>query len=56
MTDQGAVLDLATLWRLAASWYDGRLGPGYVRRDPSTVTADFGSVGLSGPYWDPTAR
>jgi hypothetical protein len=46
---EGNVLDLATLWRLAAHWYDGRLARGYVRRDPA---ADYlRGVGLSGAFW-----
>ena len=34
-TRRGYVMDLATLWRLAAHWYDGRLDRGYIRREPS---------------------
>jgi hypothetical protein len=48
---RGYVMDLATLWRLASHWYDGRLTPGYTRRDPSTAAAYFRSVGLRGPFW-----
>lgn len=48
---RGYVMDLATLWRLAAHWYDGRLEPGYVRRDPTTAAEYLRSVGLSGPFW-----
>jgi hypothetical protein len=48
---RGYVLDLATLWRLASHWYDGRLDAGYTRRDPSTAAAYFRDVGLSGPFW-----
>lgn len=44
----GYVLDLATLWRLASRWYEGRLEPGYVRRDPATAAAYFREVGLRG--------
>jgi hypothetical protein len=47
----GYVLELATLWRLASHWYDGRLDRGYNRRDPATASAYFASVGLSGPFW-----
>ena len=49
--ERGHVLDLATLWRLASHWYDGRLEHGYVRRDPSTAAAYFREVGLSGSFW-----
>jgi hypothetical protein len=49
--ERGYLLDLATLWRLASHWYDGRLEHGYTRRDPSTAAAYFREVGLSGPFW-----
>lgn len=48
---RGSVFDLATLWRLAAHWYDGRLGSPYVRREPSAARAYFEQVGLSGAFW-----
>ncbi len=48
---RGSVLDLATLWRLASHWYDGRLDHGYVRREPSEAARYFSDVGLSGPFW-----
>lgn len=49
--ERGYVLDLATLWRLASGWYEGRLDRGYRRREPSEAQAYFRSVGLSGPFW-----
>ncbi|MBV9379666.1 MAG: hypothetical protein JOY82_09170 [Streptosporangiaceae bacterium] len=49
--ERGYVMDLATLWRLAAHWYDGRLNRGYVRREPSEAVNYLRSVGLSGPFW-----
>jgi hypothetical protein len=48
---RGAVLDLATLWRLSERWYQGRLDHGYQRRDPTTAAAYFREVGLTGPFW-----
>ncbi|MFE7774976.1 organomercurial lyase [Streptomyces sp. NPDC057445] len=48
---RGYVMDLATLWRLARGWYEGRLDRGYRRRDPSSAAAYFAEVGLSGPFW-----
>jgi hypothetical protein len=48
---EGYVMDLATLWRLASNWYDGRLDRGYVRRDPASAGSYLRSVGLSGPFW-----
>jgi hypothetical protein len=44
---RGSVLDLQTLWRLAAGWYAGRLERGYVRREPSAAADYLRSVGLS---------
>ncbi len=49
--DRGYVMDLATLWRLARSWYDGRLQPGYRRREPAEAREYFREVGLDGPFW-----
>jgi hypothetical protein len=48
---RGYVLDLATLWRLASHWYDGRLERGYQRREPAEAKAYFRDVGLRGPFW-----
>ncbi|HEX2744173.1 MAG TPA: hypothetical protein VHN16_07190 [Streptosporangiaceae bacterium] len=44
-------MDLATLWKLAAHWYDGRLDRGYARREPGQAQDYLRSVGLSGPFW-----
>jgi Alkylmercury lyase len=48
---RGYVLDLGTLWHLAAHWYDGRLDRGYVRREPSQAAAYLRGVGLAGSFW-----
>jgi hypothetical protein len=48
---RGYVMDLATLWRFAAHWYDGRLERGYTRREPDEAKKYLRSVGLSGPFW-----
>ncbi|MGY1672595.1 organomercurial lyase [Geodermatophilus sp. SYSU D00710] len=48
---RGYTMDLATLWRLAAHWYDGRLDRGYRRRDPATSAEYLRSVGLAGSFW-----
>ena len=50
---RGSVMDLATLWRLARHWYDGRLSRGHVRREPAEAVAYFRSAGLTGPFWEP---
>ena len=47
----GYVMDLPTLWQLAAHWYDGRLDRGYRRRDPATAADYLAGVGLTGPFW-----
>ena len=49
--ERGYLMDVPTLWRLAAHWYDGRLDRGYVRREPSAAKEYFRSAGLSGPFW-----
>ena len=49
--DRGYVMSLETLWRLAAHWYDGRLGTPYIRREPIAAAEYFRSVGLRGPFW-----
>jgi Alkylmercury lyase len=48
---RGYVMDLATLWRLAAGWYAGRLETPYHRREPTAAADYFRSVGLHGPFW-----
>lgn len=48
---KGDVLDLATLWRLASRWYEGRLERGYVRREPTAAREYFAEVGLRGRFW-----
>jgi hypothetical protein len=48
---KGYIMDLATLWRLAFSWYDGRLGSPYRRKDPQSAADYFRSVGLHGRFW-----
>lgn len=48
---RGYVMDLGTLWRLAAHWYEGRLDRGYVRREPAQAAEYLRGVGLSGPFW-----
>jgi hypothetical protein len=50
-SERGYVLDLDTLWRFAAHWYDGRMERGYVRRDPVQSLEYMRNAGLSGPFW-----
>jgi hypothetical protein len=49
--ERGYVMDVATLWRFASRWYEGRLDRGYVRREPSDAAEYLRSVGLVGPFW-----
>jgi Alkylmercury lyase len=49
--ERGYVMDLPTLWRLAAGWYAGRLEHGYTRREPSAAADFFREVGLEGSFW-----
>lgn len=49
--DEGYVMDVTTLWHLAAHWYDGRLDRGYVRRDPGNAAEYLRSVGVTGAFW-----
>jgi hypothetical protein len=49
---QGYIMDLTTLWNLAAHWYDGRLDGGYVRREPAHAADYLRGVGLTGPFWE----
>lgn len=51
----GSVFDLATLWRLASRWYEGRLGSPYERRDPATAVAFFVEVGLPRGFYESLA-
>jgi hypothetical protein len=44
-------MDVETLWRLAAGWYQGRLDRGYVRREPEAAREYLRSVGLADPFW-----
>jgi hypothetical protein len=48
----GAVVDLATMWRLGTVWYEDRLHDDHRRRTPAEATAVFAELGLTGPFWD----
>lgn len=48
---RGSVFDLGTLWRLASTWYSGRLDSPYRRREPSEARAYFREAGLMGAFW-----
>jgi hypothetical protein len=42
-------MDLGTLWRLAAHWYEGRLERGYTRRDPARAADSISETGWCPP-------
>ncbi|MET0741436.1 MAG: organomercurial lyase [Candidatus Nanopelagicales bacterium] len=48
---RGAVLDLDALWRLASTWYAGRMTSEYRRRTPAEAAAYFTELGLRGEFW-----
>jgi hypothetical protein len=54
--ERGHVADLATVWRLASRWYEGRLDRGYTRRDPAGAAEYLRSVGLTGDFWATSDR
>jgi hypothetical protein len=49
--ERGYATNLATVWRLASGWYEGRLDRGYVRREPAAAHEYMRSVGLHGAFW-----
>jgi hypothetical protein len=48
----GAVVDLATMWRLGKVWYGDRLHDDHRRRTPEEAAAVFAEHGLKGLFWD----
>jgi hypothetical protein len=50
--EDGAVVDLPTIWRLGKVWYGDRLHDDHRRRTPSEATEVFAELGLTGPFWD----
>ncbi len=48
---QGYVMDISTLWRLASRWYEGRLETGYTRREPAAARDYLRGAGLHDPFW-----
>jgi hypothetical protein len=41
------------LWELARTWYSTRLQPDSRRPQPAEMRRIFGSLGLTGDFWDP---
>jgi hypothetical protein len=48
-------VSIAQLWGLAKAWYTTRLQPDSRRPQPDEIRAIMGSLGLTGPFWDPQA-
>lgn len=44
---------LHQLWGLARAWYANRLDANARRPQPEEMRAIFGSLGLTGTFWDP---
>ena len=49
------LVSLDQLWELALRWYENRLTPDSRRPKPDEMVEIFASIGLSGPFWDPTS-
>jgi len=48
---RGAVLSLATTWRLAKAWYVDRRDPHWRPRTKEQAQAVLDGVGLTDPFW-----
>ena len=48
---RGAVLSLATTWRLAKAWYVDRRDPLWRPRSKAQAQAVLDDVGLTDPFW-----
>jgi hypothetical protein len=49
------MINLDQLWRLAKTWYGSRLTVESRRPAADEMAAIFASIGLAGPFWDPTS-
>jgi hypothetical protein len=48
------LINLDQLWQLAVHWYANRLTPDSRRPAADEMVEIFASIGLTGPFWDPT--
>jgi hypothetical protein len=48
---RGATLTLEQQWRLAKTWYGGRLERDWRRRSPDEAQGIFTEIGLTGDFW-----
>jgi len=49
------LINLEQLWQLAVTWYGNRLTVESRRPAPEEMVSIFAAIGLTGPFWDPTA-
>lgn len=49
------LISLAQQWELAVRWYANRLTVESRRPKPDEMKTIFAEIGLTGPFWDPTA-
>jgi hypothetical protein len=49
------LINLEQLWQLALAWYENRLTVESRRPGADEMVAIFASLGLTGPFWNPTA-
>ena len=49
------LVSLDQLWQLSVVWYANRLTPDSRRPAPDEMVGVFASIGLTGPFWDPTS-
>jgi hypothetical protein len=49
------LVSMDQLWKLATTWYGSRLQPDSRRPKADEMRQIFGSIGLEGDFWDPTA-
>lgn len=54
-TPRRPLITLDQLWRLAVAWYANRLTVESRRPAPDEMVSVFASIGLTGPFWDPTS-
>jgi len=47
------LVNLEQLWHLAVTWYSNRLTVESRRPKPDEMVSIFGSIGLTGPFWNP---
>ena len=50
--EDGEVVTVDALWRLAREWYGDRLDPDWRPRGRDESQAILDAVGLTGPFWE----